>query len=130
MDYPPHPVFEALVAKSWLPTDVVKLVGYFGPTPTGMVRLYRSLDDLSEYVDIAEADIAYTEEVSSKPRAFYVWVRKEALVNSVYVQPASAETRFLEGEITVGNLVEVLRCLANNDEKSQIDPRALSRQPC
>jgi hypothetical protein len=128
-----HPVVKALRdpknGRDWQdsPDDFVRLVGYVGQCPQpGWVRLYHSPNDLSEYVDFRWADRLHDEEVpeaSLSPGdlkgARYVWIRKDAMVMSGRMQPAAAESRYVEGEITLAHLRKAVRCFLTGDEKSR-----------
>lgn len=57
-NFSPHPIVAKLGD-----VDAVKLLGYFGSTTGGIVKVYPSLDDLSVHYEIREA----TSCTSKKP---------------------------------------------------------------
>ena len=61
--YRPHPLVEKLTSGSG-DSGATKVLGYFGGTTDGVVKVYLSLDDLGEYYEIREEDIIhlYTTE--------------------------------------------------------------------
>ena len=80
----------------------IKLMGYFGSTIDGVVKVYLSLDDLSEYYEIREGDILHVEEAPSDELPYggsAIWVKPDARVERCVRQRTSTEARFLSGEI-------------------------------
>lgn len=99
--YPPHPLVGKLTGES--DEGTTKLLGYFGSTVDGIVRVYPSLDDLSVYYAIREDDIVHTEEASSEelPHAgSVIWIRAGAQVECCVSQRTSIEGRLLAGAVT------------------------------
>ena len=77
---PEHPLLKKLVtAKS---TDVTALQGYVGPSSTaGCVRIYATLDNLEESVEVAESDILHYEKTPEgvlPHGAVTVWIKGDA----------------------------------------------------
>lgn len=111
---PEHPLVSKLVAGS---ANAMCLRGYVGPSSEGHVRLYPGLDDLSESVEIARADIVHTAEAadSSPPGATSIWVKRDAEVTYYRIEtvrtPAQAlPRRFTQAEtLPASELVEVNR---------------------
>ncbi len=75
-------------------TSAITLRGYIGPSRAeGYVNLYRSLNDLSECLEIARGDILYFREVPESFMLFgatIIWVKKDAQIT--YRQGVTVET--------------------------------------
>ena len=72
-DFPAHPIVAKLGD-----ADAVKLLGYFGGTTEGIVKVYPSLDDLSVHYQIRESDILHVEEASADELPYggsAIWVK-------------------------------------------------------
>jgi hypothetical protein len=98
--YGPHPLIQKLEAAG--EAGAVKVLGYFGGTADGVVKLYPSLDDLSVYYEIREEDIVLVEEASAEElphEGSAVWVKGDARVERCVKQRRSVEARFLTGGI-------------------------------
>jgi len=97
-----HPLLANVLTKLGSALDVVVLAGFPGPVPTddSSTRLYLSLD-LSEYVDLADTDILYTEHPSAdQPLAPSVlWVKSEAALQHSAGSTDLTAADYLKGEI-------------------------------
>lgn len=95
--YKPHPVVSKLEE-----TGAVRLLGYFGGTTEGVVKIYPSLDDLSVCLKVREADILHVEEATADELPHggsAIWVRPDAQVERTVTQCSSVQARFLAGGI-------------------------------
>jgi hypothetical protein len=95
--FPTHSVIEKLGDAL-----AVKLMGYFGSTIDSVVKVYLSLDDLSEFYAIREDDILHVEEAPEDELPYggsAIWVKPDAHVERCVRQRTSTEARFLSGEI-------------------------------
>ena len=96
-EFPAHPIVAKLGD-----ADAVKLLGYFGSTTGGIIKVYPSLDDLSVHYQICESDILHVEEASADELPYggsAIWVKANASVERCSTQRASIEARFLTGDI-------------------------------
>lgn len=106
----PHPLIEKFAAASPKgdPSDVVKLQGYVGPgDDADHIRLYPSLDDLSEHLEIAKADIVHHADApeSVLPHGgTFVWVKKGANVALHRTQKTRTTADMISGAISDANL--------------------------
>jgi hypothetical protein len=94
---PTHPIVEKLGG-----TDAIKLLGYIGSTAQGTVKVYLSLDDLSAYYQINEADILHVAEAPAEELPYggsAIWVKADAAVEYCVSQRTSMQARFLAGDI-------------------------------
>lgn len=99
--FKPHPLVEKLAGARG-EAGAVKLVGYFGSAADGVVKLYPSLDDLSVYFNLLEADILHVEDAPADQLPHggsYVWVKADARVERCAVSRVATEARFLAGDI-------------------------------
>jgi hypothetical protein len=99
--FSPHPLVEKLTAGTEA-GDQVRLLGYFGGSAEGVVRVYPSLDDLSVYFEIHEEDILAVEDAAPEELPHdgsAIWVRGNARIESCVNQRTSVEARFLTGGI-------------------------------
>lgn len=99
--FKPHRIVEKLTAGKG-ETEAVKLVGYFGSTSDGVIKLYPSLDDLSVCFHIREADILHVEDADPKVLPYggsTIWVNAEAKIDRSVSQRISISARFLAGQI-------------------------------
>jgi hypothetical protein len=99
--YRPHPLVERLAGEAG-EAGAAKLLGYFGSTSNGVVKVYPSLDDLSVYYEISEDDIVNVEEASAEELPHggsAIWVKANARVERCVNQRVSVEARFLGGGI-------------------------------
>jgi hypothetical protein len=97
----PHPLVEELTKRG---DAAVKLLGYFGSANEGVVKFYPSLDDLSAYYEIPEADILHVEDARAEELPHggsAIWVKANARVERCISQRTSTEARFLTGEIAM-----------------------------
>jgi hypothetical protein len=97
--FPPHPLIKELTKHG---DPAVKLLGYFGSTSDGAIKVYPNLDDLSVYYEIREADILHVEEAPAEELPHggsAIWVKANARVERCTSQRTSTEARFLTGEI-------------------------------
>src|SRR5262245_48788003 len=89
----------------------VKLTGYVGRSPrSGSVRLYTSLEDLSQYLEIAEDDVVHSEEAPEtvlEHGGTYVWVKQSAEIVHGVSQTTKVQAQFLAGGIADANLSNV-----------------------
>lgn len=95
--FKPHPIVSKLEE-----TGAVRLLGYFGGTTDGVVKLYPSLNDLSVCFRIRESDILHVEEASAEELpngGSAVWVRAEAVIERSVSHSTSIQARFLAGAI-------------------------------
>lgn len=98
--FPAHPIVAKLGD-----ADAIKLLGYFGGTANGIVKVYPSLDDLSVHYQIRESDILHVEEAPADELPYSgsaIWVKADAQVEHCTSQRTSIEARFLSGEIAAG----------------------------
>ena len=99
--YRPHPLVDKLTDGKG-EAGSVKLLGYFGSAADGVVKVYPSLDDLSVYYQIREADIVHVEDAPAEELPHggsAIWVKTNAQVERCVNQRTSIEARFLAGEI-------------------------------
>lgn len=99
--YPPHPLVGKLTSGKD-DTGAVKLLGYFGSSADGVIKVYPSLDDLSVYYEIREADILHVEDAPEQELPHggsAIWVKADASVERCVNERMSMEARFLAGEI-------------------------------
>jgi hypothetical protein len=95
--FPTHPILEKLSG-----ADAIRLLGYFGGTAQGAVKVYPSLDDLSVHYQIREIDILHVEDAPADELPHggsVIWVKADAPVERCATQRTSIEARFLTGEI-------------------------------
>jgi hypothetical protein len=80
---PEHPLLKKLVTEK--KTDVTALQGYVGPSSTpGCIRVYATLDNLEESVEVAEADVLHYEKTPEgvlPHGAVTVWIKGDADVS-------------------------------------------------
>ena len=84
-----------------LPSSV-RLAGYIGGTSGGKVRLYASLESPSQFLEISEEDVLYSEEANGDVlpgKGMYLWVNAEAQIHCVRFEAANVEARYLAGPI-------------------------------
>lgn len=96
-EYPAHPIVAKLGD-----TDAVKILGYFGSTTEGIVKIYPSLDDLSVHYQVREGDILHVEDASADELpngGSAIWINASASIEHVSTQRTSLEARFLTGDI-------------------------------
>jgi hypothetical protein len=95
-------------SKNGDPGDYVGLKGYIGPAEDGAksVRIYPSLHDLSEYVEVGHDAIVHHEKASEHdlPGGHRVWVKKDSRVTYHREQKVSAEAGMLGGAISRAHL--------------------------
>ena len=99
--FTPHPLVEKLTARTDA-GDQVRLLGYFGGTAEGVVKVYSSLDDLSVYYEIREEDILAVEDAAPEELPHdgsAIWVKSEARIERCMNRRTSMEARFLAGGI-------------------------------
>ena len=80
-----------------------KLLGYFGSTVDGVVKVYLDLDDLSVYYAIREDDIVHVEDASTDELPHggsAIWVKANARVERCVSQRTSVEARYLAGGVS------------------------------
>ncbi len=79
---PTHPLLQRLVSER--ATNVTTLRGYVGPSDVqGRVRLYASLHDLSESIEIDRDDVLHYADTPERIQPFgslTLWVRRDAQV--------------------------------------------------
>ena len=95
--FKPHPIISKLEE-----TGAVRLLGYFGGTTEGVVKLYPSLNDLSVCLRIREADILHVQDATPEEcphGGSCVWVKPDALIDRAVNQSSSIQARFLAGGI-------------------------------
>ena len=99
--YPAHPLVEKLTSVS---DDVAaKILGYFGSTDDGVVKVYLSLDDLSSYYAIREDDIVQVEDAPPDELPHggsAIWVKANARVELCVNQRTTVEARYLTGDMS------------------------------
>lgn len=99
----PHPVVEKLVPEPGSPADVVQIVGYIGRSARPEhYRVYMSLQQLDEYVDVPVAAVVHHEDVPDTEMAHggtRLWLQASAEVVHETRQSTRTEARFLEGSI-------------------------------
>jgi hypothetical protein len=86
----------------------VQLTGYLGAAADGRVRLYASLEDTTQYVELTAAQVLHSEPVPIDVLpggAMRLWVDRETEVLSVRSESATVEARYLTGPITERHLV-------------------------
>jgi hypothetical protein len=99
--YRPHPLVEKLASGSGS-SGATRVLGYFGSTADGVVKVYPSLDDLGVCYEIREDDILHVEEASTQELPHggsVIWVRSQARVEHCVAARTSIEARFLTGRI-------------------------------
>lgn len=99
--YRPHALVEKLTSSSG-DAGASKLLGYFGSSADGVVKVYPSLDDLGVYYEIREDDIIHVEEASAEELPHggsAIWVKARARVERCVTARTSVEARFLTGGI-------------------------------
>jgi len=97
----PHKLIEQLTKREG---GAIKLLGYFGSTSEGVVKVYPSLDDLSMYYEVQEADILHVEDAPAEDLPHggsAIWIKADARVERCVSQRTSTEARFLRGEIAM-----------------------------
>lgn len=81
-DLPENPLLKRLVAGG--AASAISFQGYFGPAAAeGCISLYRSLDDLSESIEIGEGDILDFAELPESVLPLggvIVWVKRDATI--------------------------------------------------
>lgn len=95
--FPVHPIVGKLGE-----VGAVKLLGYFGSTTGGVVKLYLSLDDLSVYYEIRESDILHVEDAPPEELPHggsALWISPDAQVQRCVSDRTTVEARFLSGQI-------------------------------
>jgi hypothetical protein len=95
--FKPHPIISKLEA-----SGAVKLLGYFGGTADGVVKVYPSLDDLSVCLRIRETDILHVQEATPEEcphGGSAIWVKPDALIERAVSQSSAIQARFLAGGI-------------------------------
>jgi hypothetical protein len=104
-ELPLHPVLAKLLAtpSATAAGDIIKLQGYLGPgMDADHIRLYPGLDDLSENIEVARADIL---EHADAPASVFpyggksVWLRRSASVVYNRTQQVKTQAEFLAGAI-------------------------------
>lgn len=99
--YRPHPLVAKLTSGA-AEAGATRLLGYFGSTSAGVVKVYPNLDDLTVYYEIGEDDILHVEEASAEELPHggsAIWVKSNAQVERCVTQRMSMEARFLTGGI-------------------------------
>jgi len=99
--YRPHPLVEKLTSGSG-ESGATKVLGYFGSSADGVVKVYPSLDNLGVYYEIREDDIVHVEEASAQELPHggsAIWVKSQARVERCVTARTSVEARFLGGGI-------------------------------
>jgi hypothetical protein len=99
--FPPHPLVEKLAAGAD-GGNQARLLGYFGGTVDGVVKVYPSIDDLSVWFEIREEDILAVEDASAEELPHdgsAIWVRGDARIQRCVNRRTSIEARFLAGRI-------------------------------
>jgi hypothetical protein len=99
--YRPHPLVEKLTSGVG-DAGASKVLGYFGTTVDGVVKVYPNLDDLSVYYEIREDDIIHVEEAPAEELPHggsAIWVKSDARVERCVTARTSVEARFLSGRI-------------------------------
>jgi len=97
----PHRLVEELTKHG---DSAVKLLGYFGSTSDGVVKVHPNLDDLSVYYEIREADILHVEDAPAEELPHggsAIWLKANARVERCISERTSTEARFLTGEIAM-----------------------------
>jgi hypothetical protein len=93
-----HPIVGKLAE-----SGAVKLLGYFGGTVDGVVKVHPTLSDLSVCLQVREDDILHVEEVKDEEMphgASAIWVKPNAVVQRTESRSSSVEARFLAGGIS------------------------------
>jgi hypothetical protein len=95
-----HPVLEKL-ADAAQPGDAVRLQGYAGPTKDDKtLRLYASLDDLSQYIEVPRDEVlksAAAPEAAAPNGGVYAWVKPDAELVYTRTHSVTALARDLGG---------------------------------
>jgi hypothetical protein len=98
-----HDLVGKIVTEAGQPGNAVMLVGYVGKSGSNdIVRLYLNLN-FDEYVDINRADILHAAEAPQDVLTFggtYIWCKKDAHLNHVYVESNKLQAKFLEGSLS------------------------------
>jgi hypothetical protein len=111
---PENPLLSKLTREGAV--DSMTFWGYVGPSrEEGVVTLYPSLENLSDSIEIARADILHVEDVPETVLLFgakVVWVRREAKITRRQVDTAE----------TVGTLgtAEAVRAVAPKDNVVEV----------
>jgi hypothetical protein len=100
--HPAHPLVKKLTAAGGA-QGAVKLLGYFGGVAgEGTVKIHPSLDDLSVYYEVREADILHVEDADASELPHdgsAIWLKGDAQVQRCVTRRASTQARFLAGGI-------------------------------
>lgn len=135
-----HPVLSKLAREG--AADATTFWGYVGPSKAEeFVTLYPSLENLSDSIEIARADILHVEDVPESVLLFgakVVWVRREATVNRGRAAPAQGMARQrpdpgAPADAPRGEVVEVskgrlrMQMAARGDEADCVSPCATCR---
>jgi len=108
---PEHPLLAKLRGDpAQTQESTVRLMGYVGrATRQGCVRLYPSLDDLSQYIDVQESDIVHVEQVPESVMEHggsSLWVKQSAELVHSRTETTTVQAQFLGGGIAATNLHE------------------------
>jgi hypothetical protein len=89
-----NPLVDAII-KAGGPGSVIRCSGYVGASGlTGEVRLYLTLNDLSQYIQFEEGAIVRTFEAGGR---IFVWLKANAKVRAVHAR--TMEARALAGVV-------------------------------
>jgi hypothetical protein len=104
-----HPIIERLRAEPGKEAEqTVRLMGYVGRSgKEGSIRLYPTLDDLSQYIEIREEDVLHSEDVPDtimEHGASSLWVKASAELLHRQTQTQTVQAQFLGGGIAQENL--------------------------
>jgi hypothetical protein len=104
-----HPLIQKL--RGDLGTEAeqtVRLMGYVGRGgKDGTIRLYPTLEDLSQYIEINEADIVHSEDVPDtvmEHGASSLWVKASAELTHRQTQTETIQAQYLTGGIAQDHL--------------------------
>jgi len=102
-DLPEHPLLTKAAAQG--AASLTALAGYIGPsTRDGYVRVYPTLDDLTQFVEVARSDIdhAMEEPESELPHgAVKVWLKSDAEIEIHRVETAGTKAAVDSGKLEV-----------------------------
>ena len=98
--FPAHTLVEKLTAAG--DTGAAKILGYFGGTTDGVVKVYPTLNDLSVCLHIREADIIHVADATPEELpngGSVIWVKPDAQVQREVNKRTTVQAGFLAGKI-------------------------------
>src|SRR5580692_3739073 len=98
--FPAHTLVEKLSAGG--DTVAAKILGYFGGTTDGVVKVYPTLNDLSVCLHIREADIIHVVDATPEELpngGSVIWAKPDAQVQREVNKRTTVQAGFLAGKI-------------------------------